>query len=352
MRKVIYYNLLVLFLGVMFLEMSFGNWYSPKQINQLSMPNVLRSYRQTFSVDFYGPKATVVFERDEYGFRGKYSSISELDVITVGGSTTIQKAIPEEQTWQAVMRREFAKEGRVVNIVNAGVSEQSTYGHIKNFDYWFPLIPKLRTRYILFYLGINDFFKDEGYRYDKVKVDKSLKGLIKSRSALYRLYRSARSAYEARIVYKLSPQKLDLSKVEWTAEPLEADHVSLAAKRLSGYERRLRILSEKTQSLGAIPIYVTQAWRLYKKGPNGEILGSKTSFPYDGVRINGVDVYYMMEAFNNVLMDGCGEVGGICINLAAELQFEDSDFYDFVHTTPSGSEKIGKYLYKQLQGIL
>ena len=41
--------------------------------------------------------------------------------------------------------------GKDVYVVNAGVDGQSTVGHIKNFDWWFPNIPDLKVKYFLFY---------------------------------------------------------------------------------------------------------------------------------------------------------------------------------------------------------
>ena len=36
------------------------------------------------------------------------------------------------------------------------------------------------------------------------------------------------------------------------------------------------------------------------------------------------------------------------IDLAGELDFEDSDFYDSYHNTPQGAAKIGRYLYQKM----
>lgn len=44
--------------------------------------------------------------------------------------------------------------------------------------------------------------------------------------------------------------------------------------------------------------------------------------------------------------------GGICIDLAKELTFEDEDFYDGAHNTPQGAKKIGRYLYTKLHNVL
>jgi len=41
---------------------------------------------------------------------------------------------------------------------------------------------------------------------------------------------------------------------------------------------------------------------------------------------------------------------GKLIDLGSELRFCDNDFYDWVHTTASGSGRIGDYLFERLKG--
>ncbi|MDP7650174.1 MAG: hypothetical protein QGF38_00525 [Rhodospirillales bacterium] len=38
----------------------------------------------------------------------------------------------------------------------------------------------------------------------------------------------------------------------------------------------------------------------------------------------------------------------ICLDLSAELDFKDGDFFDDVHTAPKGSEKIGTYVAEKM----
>lgn len=56
----------------------------------------------------------------------------------------------------------------------------------------------------------------------------------------------------------------------------------------------------------------------------------------------------MLEPFNEMSLDLCARAGGICIDLAGELRFEQGDFYDHAHTTAAGSRRIGEYLFGKL----
>lgn len=48
-------------------------------------------------------------------------------------------------------------------------------------------------------------------------------------------------------------------------------------------------------------------------------------------------------------MDECRKANAICIDLMAELDFDlAADFYDSMHTTASGSRRIGIYFHDRL----
>ena len=57
----------------------------------------------------------------------------------------------------------------------------------------------------------------------------------------------------------------------------------------------------------------------------------------------------MSRALNKVTEDVCNKYGGIFIDKDSELDMNrEKDYYDLVHYTPSGAERIGKYLFKNL----
>ncbi len=47
-------------------------------------------------------------------------------------------------------------------------------------------------------------------------------------------------------------------------------------------------------------------------------------------------------------MKACREKKAICLDLSAELEFKDGDFFDDVHTAPQGSAKIGIYVAEKI----
>ena len=117
--------------------------------------------------------------------------------------------------------------------------------------------------------------------------------------------------------------------------------------QLEGYALRLRVLGAKARELGATPVFVTQPSRRYKASGDA-VLGVAKPFKHGDIMINGVDYYLMLKLLNEKTLEAGRREGGIPIDLASEVPFEDRDFYDFNHMTPSGAAKVGHYLYENL----
>jgi hypothetical protein len=299
--------------------------------------------------DLYGQnERQVTYRRDKFGLRGDYGGDpSKIDILTLGGSTTDERYIGEGETWPDVLESDLASEQKLVRVANAGIDGQTTLGHIRDFDWWFPAVPGLRPKYYVFYVGINDFYNED----DNSELNNSgIRSLIKQKSALYYLYRMVWGLYRVKRA-GLGHRPLDLSAIEWVEQPVQNNHAKLMGDGLTAYAERIRILSERVRQLGGIPIFVTQTTRRYKV-EQGKVLGSKETSQYGSTRVNGVDCFFMMQLLNQKTFDTCRETGSVCIDLASELKFEDEDFYDYYHNTPQGAAKIGHYLYRKLNPIL
>src|SRR4029077_10169586 len=60
-----------------------------------------------------------------------------------------------------------------------------------------------------------------------------------------------------------------------------------------------------------------------------------------------------LVAMNAATQQVCREHPYAChfIDVAAKLPVERSDFYDFAHTTPSGSRKLGRFISRELRAL-
>jgi len=349
--RIVTFNLILAGVCLLVLELVFGDWFHPNMIDRLNIPRDCQiRYDATL---LYKDGGHIVYTRDKWGLRGQYHSLSDIDIITLGGSATDQRYVEDGYTWQDVIRKEFAAEGKNVSVVNAGVDGQSTYGHIKDFDWWFPTLPHFKPHYVLFYIAGNDIFKRDGGAFDDL-LDHSApawKTYIRERSALYRVAFTLRGMYLARMVHKISHRKEPFGSWEWTTKPAVADHHALVARRVERYRKAVDRLAEQTRAIGATPIFVTQALSVYRFRDDGQVEGRARTEPFDDVQVNGLDLYYIMREFWAATIEECEKENGICLDAGNDIRWQDGDFYDAIHNTPQGAQRLGAYIHDGLKNL-
>lgn len=345
-------NLAVFLIGVIILECIFGNWWGQNPLIRFNLP---RNVRIFVPVHYeYSHRDSVIFyKRDKYGFRGEYPDTGSIDILTVGGSTTAQRFVNEGKTWQDVLKRLFKEEGKNIYIANAGINGQSVYGHIRAFQIWFPCVPRLKPKYIIAYIGINETEIPPDYYNDVLSDNIAFKGKIRQSSALWYVYRSFKGIYLKTQLETLEWDYPAFGTFEWTIpaslDPAEKDE---AQRIVDAYDRRLRLLIHKIREWGSIPILVTQTTPTYKI-VDGLPLGYRYRSVDDNEELGstGKDLEYKLYRINETTVSVSKELGVICFDLAKELQLEIKDCYDMMHTNEDGSERIGAYLYQKMKGL-
>ena len=345
-------NLTLFLLGLLVLELAFGDWLRSGQLNKL---NLVRSRRVTYDVSglYKGSRGPIAYTRDRYGLRGSFSTPAEIDILTVGGSTTDQRGIGDGETWQDVLQHRFQTAGCRIVIGNAGVDGQSTVGHIRDFDWWFPFVPNLRPRYVLFYVGINDLFLVSDLEEDRLVREgepESLLAKMQARSAVYHLVRTVRGIVRAK-AGALQHSAVRFDTIAWTTQPLRNSYQPVLAEKLAAYATRLDALVRRTRALGAEPIFVTQPTH-YWRPANGRVEGVARTLHIDGMAVNGLDCARMLREFDLVTLAAGEKHGVICVDVAGNSSWDDRDFYDYIHMTPSGTQKLGDVLYAALKDRL
>lgn len=348
-------------IGLMLIEAIFGSWFASNKLEGL---NILRNRVWHYDFDYSGisdSERRIIYSRDEWGLRGEYGAPEDIDLLTVGGSTTDQRYISDGFTWQDVLSKNFQTVKQSYNVANAGVDGRTSFGHQYDFELWFPNISGLEPKHVMLYIGINDMVVDrEGTRHDQpYSQGKSLALKIKGNSALYSLMQTVLGTYLVEDK-NAGHGAIDYANAKWSNTPSVSSHAEKLDKRLDAYQERLYKLTAHVKEMGATPIIVTQTmgdWRFM----NGTLEGI-VSNDGQGLKLfddtinnldqhansNGVDHYIVLSLFNEVSMAVCRQVNGICIDLARELEFDTGDFYDRAHNTKQGAEKIGNYLFEQL----
>jgi hypothetical protein len=115
------------------LQLLFGDWlYNNPWFNKhvvISNKSFLTKLNNLYESD----SDYINYSRDKYGLRGKYNSIDNINIITIGGNKTDQRYITDSLTFQRVHQKEFLNSGWNISIANASIDAQSTFGHLNNF---------------------------------------------------------------------------------------------------------------------------------------------------------------------------------------------------------------------------
>lgn len=317
-----------------------SRWDNAARLNVIRNRQIVWDVRSLYA----GGPGEVVYNRNAYGLRDDCSSPAAIDILTMGGSTTDQRYVPHASTFQGVMERDLgAKAGRPVCVSNAGVDGHSTYGHLLSFRDWFPVIPGLNPKVIMFSVGINDAdFLWHGpniYEVDDDSWRNSLQIVKLARWAKDVIYGLASFGARSDLGHKRVSTDPSAYTAEQPLTPIDAP----AIRNAEEFRGRLRKLIAAARGLGAEPLCVTQPHRLVKtiagklRGISFSEFGGSIGESY-GNRYNGLDFDRSLQRLDAVIREECGQ--GRVVELAT-APFADEDFYDGVHTTPSGSTKEG-----------
>jgi len=348
--KIVGINLLVLVALLVPIELIFGNWFSATGSISLSYgyPNLLR----VFSSPLYPDRPTIVYRRDANGFRGPGVDPAKIDIVAIGGSTTDEVLVAEEDTWTARLQTLLRQRGCPETIANSGIDGYTTQGHIASFDGWLDRIPGLKPRFILAYIGLNDTGLDAAaptlrtsnhWARRETNPWARFSAYVAANSAVQHLYSQLRGWWHARragLGHGLVAVRPD---VPWEPAPLSPSQLEYIRAEVSGYRGRLEQLNARIRAFGARPIYVTQR-RVDARQVDGtwqEVGGS-----------HGALYVATLQALDRELLGFCREKGEICIDLAGKLAMPTDAFYDSMHTTPSGSALIAQFLADELTPIV
>jgi lysophospholipase L1-like esterase len=336
-----------------------GGWFI--KTNQLDNLNVIRDKKYVYKTDFYTDSLIDVhYTRDKFGLRGKssFNRPEKIDILTIGGSTTDQRYISDGETWQDVIENCYKQDGKNVVVANAGIDGQSTFGHIKNFEVWFPQIPQIKPKYILFYVGINDIFRiaDTSF-FDIMQFNTTensinllylIKIRIKQNSIIYNFYLKMRGWINA-IRSGAAHKNTDFSKYTYTDKGIASEKLyALNNASLSGFKNRLLKLVDDANAMGAEPIFVTQPSMKFKLDPNYVVQGISELDYIDKYPYNGVDYYNFILKINEVIFEVCDDKYTF-IDLTKTSIWEQTDFYDMYHNTTQGAKKVGIEIYNKIK---
>jgi lysophospholipase L1-like esterase len=304
----------------------------------------------------------VIHQRNSLGFRGPEPPADfsqNLTIVTVGGSTTECFDLAEDKTWPHDLGMKLKPDFKHLWLNNAGLSGNSTYGHsILMQDY----LVKLKPKVVIFLVGINDVGirgeRDFDERIHGVNF-RSLERFLASAAVHSELATAALNLYRfyfpksVMINNQRDPQETDLRKLLpfEVAEPTRAaiikDHQD---HYLESYKQRLEKLIAICREQHIIPVLLTQPV-LY--GNNVDpTTGVDLSHKFVAKDMNGATAWEVLELYNDVTRQVGTERGVLVIDLAREMPKDSRYYYDLMHFTNAGADKVAGLIAAQLTPFL
>ena len=336
--KIFLINLIVFLLLLLVFEIFLGNKIYP---NKLNCAYLLCSANHSYKNDLYEGKKYITYKKDKYGFRGLRKNINEIDILVVGGSTTDERYLEIKDTWSEQLEKKINTRYPDLNldVVNAGIDGQSTHGHIWNFENWFSKLKGFKTRYIFFYIGVNEYFSKEIKKYDlgtnNLNYIQKIKFWLKENNGIiYKTYSLLYRKYFLKDILNVG-HKLRNNEYKLVEKPYLIDDENIKA-----LNSRLDKLIELTKKIDAIPIFITQKTQRHK------IINSK---------IYSIDTnnYFSQEKkVSEIIMNNCKKNKIFCIDLFKKIEFTNKHLYDLVHTSPEGAYKVSNVILNEFNSIL
>jgi lysophospholipase L1-like esterase len=305
--------------------------------------NVKRDFEFKYpTVDPYNASFVEVnYKRNEFGLRDNCSDTKDIKILTIGGSTTDQRYVPQKSTFQNVLQDRLTSSiGSFGCVSNAGVDGHSSFGHLYSFEKWFPLIPNLRPKYVILYVGINDAdFRratEPNPGHDNM-YSEGWKGWLKQFEIVFRLlpiydYLQAKQNPELAFAkHKPTPYIIE----DYTENNLRENTQHLSKVNAAAFRERYARLLKFIRDMGATPVCLTQP-HIFTKSIDGNVLGVRNVME----NYNGIDFDYSLRSLNSEIKNLCG---AMTLDLYS-YKFNKEHFYDGIHTTESGSELIGNYI--------
>ena len=320
------------------IEIIFGYWFKDNNfgIYVRSERNVI----EVITAEHSENKLKHIYKRNFYAFRGDEFKPSDVQIVFLGGSTSNQRFTPENFTIVENLNLFLKNNNIKLKIYNASTDGKSTRGYVNDFLYWFPKIPNFKPKVFIFYIGINDsnFSPKHRERYDFKFADNTIlkiRDYIKNNSITIELIKKLQDKYFPKSIsaYVRADKKLykNFNFINFEKAKKKYSNIKLnnqEKKMIITFKNRLKNLNIQILKYNVNPIFITQ------------------------IQYDGLGNHYLF-LINQELKKFCeGNDYSIIAFDEITSELDKNNFYDEVHTTITGSNKIAKMIYPKLFKIL
>lgn len=302
--------------------------------------------RQNRTINIIGVKATDnIFSTNAWGFRGEEPPVHWEDrytIITVGGSTTICAAQDDTMTYPAAMGSALQATDATIWVNNAGIDGHTSRGNLRVMD---EVIRYLKPDLVVVLVGANDLTLSlvEDRRANGSPFDLT----AKQRDPLQetQIGRMAWNFFEVTLGGAV-PVNATFSAI--TPIPMDASRAALAPADRDGlpqlpeYRQNLNRLIDLTEEMGTRIVLLTQP-SLFDDTPYWAATEATISWAKPAnLYFSGATYWKMLAIYNQETLAICEARGIPCLDLAAQIPHNREMFYDSVHFTDAGAERVGK----------
>lgn len=371
MPKKLFFSFVLLFISltitIVGLEIILRIWHPPQL--QLQGQNILLTRNKIIENNYHFNSNKlqnhIIIKRNSLGFRGPEPPLNfgkHLSIITVGGSTTECMFITEGKTWTDLLQTNLSSDFPNIWINNAGIDGHSTFGHVELIKQY---IGRLKPNYVLFLVGINDLAIGKNHEQDLeqiVKEEHSInnikdKLISKSRILLYIQYlKSQKGTHDFTALSDSVLSNQDILNTKTPYKTISNEDILYFQELLLEYKKRLETLISLTKSYSIQPILITQP-AAYGFGID-EITGVDlekiivADFTENQISRKGSDKWKLLELYNQTTKEVANEFNIPLIDLAKDMPKNTLYYYDYIHFTESGTQKVSEILAKKLTEIL
>jgi len=297
----------------------------------------------------------IKYSRNSLGFRGPEppDSVNKLfSVICIGGSTTECRYISDSLTWPNQLSLKLKDSFPSIWVNNAGVDGHSSFGHLLLLKEY---INRLKPKYVTLLIGANDVETDKPQQFDLMNEKKinflSAKSFFKSvinktelGSAFFQLY-AIRGAYKKGLIHK----DVDFLSLKDTVlpEPYIAAIIKKQDVYLAQYRQRIAAIIAICKASNVKPVLITQPSLFGNYTDSATMINMANKIiPAAEPAINAAVMEKVLELYNDVVRSFGNQVK--VIDLAALMPKSSDYYYDFLHYTNTGCDKIAAILLKEL----
>ncbi len=299
--------------------------------------------------------------RDKIGYRPYNKNFEQKGlVLTIGGSTTDQRFIDNDRTWQSNLEKELN-----LSVINGGVDGQSSYGHIFSIQKWHSKVLKSNeVDSIIFYVGVNDRRYAKGLEsingsiYDSPTQFRRFRSFLSKRSFFYSKFREVKNKLDHFLNREIElpdgTEKIghDIQNPDYLLKPRKSNFLMSNDYEINPYEKlfkKLIIASKKHFYNASINIVQQQDPKcLIRKLEDGSIYIRVSKKDIQGIDKYCAELASIYKAQEKVIK-GFSDPNIHLIRMYLENPIPDDGFYDGLHTNSLGAEYIARYLKDKIK---